>query len=263
MVGLDLGYISSNDLTNEPDRVINFDADYCPGFKVLLGTHYDYDNWNINARYTRYHAKEKEKREENIIAHIFSQTEAISQIETIWNTQLDYFDLEIGRPYYNGKHLILKPYVSVKGGWSKQKYKLNATLSAVDQEAFYRTKTWFLGPRGALDIIFLLSYDFRIFANTSISILYQKFKTQDRFISTFFPLNFTTNFRTKTIQLTPFFEMSPGIGWGSYFDHNNWHIDAVAAYNFLYLFNQNEFLSVDAVGDLMLHGFEISVRLNF
>ena len=265
MVGIDLGYIQSNDLSTQAHSVVNFDSDYYPGFKVLLGTHYDYDNWNINARYTRYHAKEKDKNSKgDIIFHVFSDTVSITPLRSIWNPQIDYFDLEVGRPYYSGKHLVIKPYASVKGGWSKQKFRLNAILSDLDQEASFRTKSWFLGPRGTLDINWLLTHDFRIFLNSSVSLMYQKFKTQDRFISRFYnPLTFTTKFDAKSIQLTPAIDLNPGFGWSTYFDHNNWHVDLYAAYNFVYFFNQNEFLSVDTRGDFMLHGFELSLKLNF
>ncbi len=264
MVGIDLGYITSNDLSIAANSVVNFDARYYPGFKVLLGTQYDHDNWNINARYTRYHAKEKDKNKKgDIIFHVFSTTVFINPLESRWNPQIDYFDLEVGRPYYNGKHLVIKPYASIKGGWSKQKFRLNAQVNKENQEANFRTKSWFLGPRGALDINWLLTYDFKIFFNSSASLMYQKFKTEDFFISRFYPLTITRRLRSKSIQLTPAIDISPGLSWSSYFDHNNWHVDILAAYNFVYFFNQNEFTSVDARGDLMFHGFEVSFRFDF
>jgi len=265
MMGIDLGYIQSNDLSTQAHSVVNFDSDYYPGFKILLGTHYDYDNWNINARYTRYHANEKDKNSKgDIIFHVFSDSVTITPLRSIWTPKIDYFDLEVGRPYYNGKHLVIKPYASVKGGWSKQKFRLTAELSNENQEATFRTKSWFLGPRGALDINWLLTNDFRIFLDSSVSLMYQKFKTKDRFISKFYnSLTYTTKFDTKSIQLTPAIDFNPGLGWSTYFDHNNWHVDLFAAYNFVYFFNQNEFLSVDTRGDLMLHGFELSLKFNF
>jgi len=264
MVGIDLGIISSNDLSSSASSVVNFDTRYRAGFKVLLGTHYDYDNWNINARYTRYHANETEKNSKgDITFHVFSDTTTISPLRARWKPQIDYFDLEIGRPYYCGKHLVIKPYASIKGGWSKQKLRFSAVLSNSDNEANFETKTWFLGPRGVLDVNWLLTYDFKLFFNSSASVMYQKLKTKDRFITNLYQLTFSRRFDAKSIQLTPTIDITPGIGWSSYFDHNNWHLDAYAAYNFIYFFNQNEFTSVDAKGDLMFHGLEISLKLDF
>lgn len=264
MVGIDLGYIPSNDLSSRASSIVNFDTDYYPGFKVLLGTHYDYDNWNINARYTRFHAKEKETNSKgDIIFHVFSESTSISPLTARWRPKIDYFDLEVGRPFYSGKHLVMKPYASVKGGWAKQAFKFNAEVSNVKQEADLKNKSWFLGPRAALDMNWLLSYDFKLFLNSSVSLMYQQFKTKDFFKSEFHPKTYSKRFRAKSIQITPTFDLSPGLGWSSYFDHNNWHVDLFAAYNFLYFFNQNEFSAVNASGDLMFHGLEVSLRFDF
>ncbi|NGX34369.1 MAG: hypothetical protein K1060chlam1_00722 [Candidatus Anoxychlamydiales bacterium] len=264
MIGVDLGYIPSNDLSSYDSSIVNFDTDYYPGFKVLLGTHYDYDNWNINARYTRFHAKETEKNSKgDIIYHVFSESISISPLEARWRPKIDYFDLEVGRPFYSGKHLVMKPYASIKGGWTKQTFKFNAEVSGVKQEADLKNKSWFLGPRAVLDMNWLLSYDLKIFLNSSFSLMYQQFKTKDFFKSEFHPMTYSKRFRAKSIQITPTFDLSPGFGWSSYFDHNNWHVDLFAAYNFVYFFNQNEFSAINASGDLMFHGLEVSLRFDF
>ena len=78
--------------------------------------------------------------------------------------------------------------------------------------------------------------------------------------------------QAKTKQITPNFDLKCGFGWSSYLDHNNWHIDFLIAYDFLYFWNQNEFTAIQdfrdyynyhASGDLMLHGIEISLKINF
>ena len=264
MVGIDLGYRVSTDLSSQPHSVVNLHNKYRPGFKVLLGTHYDYDDWNINARYTRFHARDRmQDAKGDILFHFFDESTNITSIDTRWRPHIDYFDLEVGRPYYNGKHLLIKPSASVKGGWSKQTFTHNVIINELANKSNFETKSWFLGPRGVLDIHWLLTYDFRLFLNSSVSLMYQKFKTKDRFTSAFVPLTYSRRFDAKSIQLTPTFDLNPGFGWSSYFDHNNWHVDLFASYNFLYLFNQNEFTSVDALGDLMFHGLEISLKFDF
>ena len=277
MLGLDFGLIDSTDLSQHPNEAVSFHADYYPGFKIMLGTHYNYDNWNTNARYTRFHAKEKETKTppywaNGLIFDAFGQNTYLSFMQAKWTPKIDYFDLETGRPFYSGQSLVLKPYLSVRGGFSKHVYRLRGTANNVTQEAFFKTKSWFLGPRAAFDINWLLGYSFRFFANSSISLMYQKLKTEYRFTSAFNPLTLTVNLHSKSIQLTPNVDVSPGIGWGSYFDHNNWHLDVYAAYNFIYFWNQNEFMGVEAfrnnrnfhaTGDLMLHGFELTMRIDF
>jgi len=277
MIGLDFGLIDSTDLSQYPNEAVGFHADYYPGFKVLIGTHYNYDNWNTNARYTRFHAKEKETKKppfwsNGLIFDAFGENVFLSFMQAKWTPKIDYFDLETGRPFYSGQSLVLKPYLSLRGGFSKHVYRVLGTVSEVSQEAYFKTKSWFLGPRAAFDINWLLGYNIRFFANSSLSLMYQKLKTEYRFTSAFFPLTLTRNLHSKSIQLTPNFDLTPGIGWSSYFDHNNWHFDITAAYNFVYFWNQNEFMGVEAfrnnnnfhaTGDLMFHGIEITMRIDF
>jgi Legionella pneumophila major outer membrane protein precursor len=276
MTGMDLGLVSSSDLTNHPSEIINISTDYTPGFKVLLGTYFDYDHWNINAMYTRFHTKERELRKPplwgQIITDTFSQTSALPSIAGRWTPKFDYFDLDIGRPYYNGKHLILKPYIGAKGGWNKNKFKMTTLLNNQKQVARLRSATWFVGPKAALDIDWLLGLGFRFFANSAISLNYQHFNSTYQLTSSFDPITLTRNSRAHTHQITPIIEMTPGLSYAIFFDHNNWHFDFAMAYNFLCFFNQNDIMGIQgfreynnyhSTGDFILHGLEVRFKFDF
>jgi len=277
-VGLDLGFLNSNNINFRANKIIDFDMDFQPGFTATFGTPFGYDNWTAFIKYTRFHAKESKTQiipdwSNGIIYEILSGIlTPLPFLSAKWSPAIDFFDLEMGRPYYNGKNLILEPKISLKGGWSTQGYKVATRIFNIDQQAKFKTKSWFFGPRMSANVNWLLSYGFRLFADASASILYQKFRTKYELITFTQPRILLRNIDTKTRQLTPNTDLSLGFGWGSYFDHHNWHVDILATYDFLYFWNQNEFMGIQALwdwnnyhatGDLMLHGVELSLKFNF
>ena len=62
-----------------------------------------------------------------------------------------------------------------------------------------------------------------------------------------------------------------GLGWGSYFDCNNWHVDVTAGYGFQVFFDQNMFRNFNEGhlvqnlpnGNLNVHGLTATIRLDF
>ena len=48
-------YTGSTDLTNNPDKMIDYDYKFKPGFKVAIGGNSNYDDWGAILRYVWYH----------------------------------------------------------------------------------------------------------------------------------------------------------------------------------------------------------------
>jgi hypothetical protein len=68
-------------------------------------------------------------------------------------------------------------------------------------------------------------------------------------------------------------DLELGLGWGTYFDDNNWHVDLSASYGFQVFFDQNMFrhfeddvmigLSSVANGNLYVQGLTATARFDF
>lgn len=276
-VGLDFGILKSKDLNSHSDKVLNLDTDFFPGFRVSLGTNFRSDHWNADIAYTWFHTSDDEHQctptwSNGIKYRPIAIIDTFSFIKTKWRQHLDFFDLAIGRAYYNGKNLTIKPNICAKGGWTKQSFNIKGLVQNLTRDILLKNDSWFLGPAVSVDLNWILTCNFRIFFNTAAAALYQKFNNSYRFIIESIPPSILKNVGTKTKQITPNLDLKCGFGWSSYIEHRSWHIDLLIAYDFLYFWNQNEFTAVqdlrdffnyNASGDLMIHGIEVSLKMNF
>jgi len=213
-----------------------------------------------------------------------------------WKLNMDLIDVTMGRSYYVGTHLTFQPTVGARGGWINQ--KLTASYDAFTNAAIIagtfggvpavsatqasKTTSWCIGPRMGLDTNWMLGgwgcntncYDgFRFFSNGYADILYTRYNTRAQ--STVTAAGVVTSNQTwtqkkiNTIRTHLDFEM--GLGWGSYFDNNNWHFDLSAAYGFQVFFDQNMFRRSPVplgsnwmpLGNLYIQGLTVTARLDF
>ena len=136
-----------------------------------------------------------------------------------------------------------------------------------------KSRSWLVGPRAGLNTNWLFGEGFRAYGDMAASLVYQYYKsiTMQRTDTTDTSL-LGYNYANKIGYVTPVFELGLGLGWGTYFDCNNWHFDLILGYDFQYYWNQNMMRDlrdkVDTTcgfspGDLMLHGLTITARFDF
>ena len=301
--GLDLG------LYSYPTKATPVDTQYCekveinfdfhPAFKVGLGASTEEDNWTFYAEYTRYKSTDKKSKNlgdiylvyENYLSSGWVNEVApandFKKLKADWDLNYNMIDLELGRPYYLGKKLIVQPHAGVKGGWIDQKYDLVAeyvdAATPANNRTFYakaKSDSWLMGPRAGLKSNWLIGSDFHIFTNVAASLTYQRFTTkctqslpvQDGVVAA--DAKFIKDVSPKTSYITPILEAQIGLGYGTYFANNEWHIEIDVGYDFNYIWNQNDMryhsdnINSSAIidtdmGDLMLHGLNLTVRLDF
>src|SRR5205823_805050 len=122
-------------------------------------------------------------------------------------------------------------------------------------DVYARNHSWAIGPRSGLMMDWLLGGGFRLFGSGYGDILYTKYKIQDKTVllpsistsvlvegatlvtTAGVPISMIS--KTKLGALRPHLDLEMGIGWGSYFDDHNWHVDLAASYGFQVFFNQN------------------------
>lgn len=293
--GLDLGKYQYVDETTPPlvkhVMDIEMEFDYHPAFKLGVGMSFCRDDWTVYLEYTRFNATDCKTKDitqffsdssEFITSIWFQDTtngDHLSYIKGKWTLDYNLFDLVLGRPYYLGKKLIFKPFYGLRGGWIDQHYKLDGVFYSarnfLDGYSRNDQDTWLVGPRAGLNTDWLVSCDFRIFGNVAGSLTYQNFEVTNKFIIPSQP-NFTSaQIVLKTdefSQITPNVEFSLGLGYGSYFCNNQWYFDLTIGYDFNYFWNQNWmrhvedshiYLADGDAGNLMLHGLNVTARVDF
>jgi hypothetical protein len=267
--------------TTLAESVYNMPFEFKPGFKVGIGSNLDHDNWISHFEYTRLHVEDHGHFHSNNTVYPYwvlyntVDRDPIYNAEASWKLHYDMMDLKIARPLYEGTKLTILPFGGIRGGWINQSYSVGyefeSTLPYYYTTA--RTNSWVVGPRIGIEADCLLGAGFRLFGDTSFSLLYQRQKTAIR-VPNYYYGTALYNETEGNSQLTPNFDLTAGFGWGRYFDKDNWHVDFSAAYDFHYYFEQNRMKRVfdeisnspSVVGkakDLILQGLTVTLRFDF
>lgn len=265
--GLTIGATSSSDLATQQVEILNLDTRHKSGFKVGVGGHSNFDDWSVLAQYTRFNRDSKDSYERSLAFTPDWLTQEGNIVEALWNLDFNLFDLEISRPNFTGKHLILSPLAGITGGWINQRYE----VSNVSSIAKSFSDSWLIGPKAGIKSFWQLRGDFKFLGEIEAAIFYQDFykisyEERSALNNAFFE-------RATMVKhyLIPNLNLGAGLAFGSYFYKDKWHIDILGKYEFSYFWNQNQmryllnqlkFTRFNA-GSLMLQGITASLRLDF
>ncbi len=266
-------------------RPINVDFEYKPGFKVSLGANFEHDDWDGCLTYTRLHqtsgvSSSPEQPSGTLYPLWFhpSNVETVSQISSKWKLDLDVLDFQLARSYYVGTHLTYRMHFGGRAIWLDQDYNVNAisTIAANREVTSTNSSTsWGIGPRAGLETNWILGWGFRLSGNAAADLVYTSYKVKQQQQDDLNPAGvLALDFKDKMNFLRPHNEFQVGLGWGTYLDNNNWHIDLSASYDFHIFWNQNVFRqfigsgtnagnSIVSYGDLYMHGLTASARFDF
>src|SRR5579872_215737 len=186
------------------------------GFRIGAGWDMAHDQWDLYASWTWYrnHVTRDVDQEcdgcgsggtaENTL---FATRSAVNPGETgtgslrplevtdadgSWKLHLNMVDLELGRKFFAGQWLILRPHAGLRGAWLKQNfninYSTNTTLNPTLPSSPSTTHTlnvrdtnkyWGIGPRVGMDSQWNVGSGFSLYGDTALSILYGRFRIQE------------------------------------------------------------------------------------
>ena len=286
---LDLGVAIT--VTDTPDTIkaIKLTTGYEAGFKIGLGTHFSHDDWHLFAQYTRLNGTNSSSFVPTVgatgifytswylqdisNASAFSFTDIPLGVKGSWKVEIDKIDLELGRAFYVGTNLITTPFVGASGHWMDQNYRLtltdNQTSGGGLYDVFYKNKSWAIGPRFGLETKWIFYEGFRLFGYGAFALMYSENDMSGN--STEADTAYTTT-KVEEINLRDVEELQIGLGWGSYFTSDKWHMDLSVAYevqryshtNYMSYYSQ---LALGALevnpGDTYFQGLTLTARFDF
>ena len=203
-----------------------------------------------------------------------------SSLNSSWHLKLDIFDATLSRPYYQGRKLTVTPFGGMRGALIRQNLRIDSMLlygagSSSNAVSHNHSHCWSVGPRAGLQAHWLLSWGLRLEGDLAGSALYTQYTTV-AMRSDATPSNPTVgdaSVRYKNYgTIRPMTEMNLGMGWGSYFDRQNYCFDLLATYDFNVMWNQNMIralqntentLSSSNAPDLYIQGLTLTARLDF
>jgi len=260
----------------------NMKPGYASGFQVGLGFNmHGMDDWNLYAEYTWY------KNSGNSLGRtliVDDEDTVLFATSDSSNARIKYDNLDflLQRPFYFGKKLTATFATGLKALWISEKRTLNVDavvgdlgdlfLLRGDLDLYRKVTSWGLGPKFGIDTSWLLGYGIKFLSNISASVLYTDY-TATSDVGIFgdaldvFPFDAASRKQVSNYgTLRPIVETYLGLGWGSYFCDNNFHIDLSVGYDFNVFWNHvtKPVLSgMDDVGSLYLHGVNVQLRFDF
>jgi hypothetical protein len=264
-------------------KFINMDFDFKPAFRVGLGLAFDHDDWDMQAQYTWFHANNKKTAHAPTngfltpslgLVNETVNVDSANSISQKWRLKMDIADLNIGRAYYAGKSLTMRPSFGARAAFIRQHERVAKTDATQTESNVQKSHSWGVGTVTGIESNWLLGDGFRLFGNGSADLLftrYTKLSTKTRLSS--LP-DFEQNIRQRTVNtMRTHLDLAAGIGYGTYFDCNNWYFDLSAGYEFQVFFDQNMFRqygtpdsasnSFAPNGNLYLQGLTVKAALDF
>lgn len=298
------GFAGTTELNNE--IFTSRKPGYKPGFKVGLGWNTgSWDNWTLNAEYTWFHPGSGKDDADDDCGECGCATQILlvptcgcpdgliaTNLESTWKPRLDIVDVNVGRPAYQGKHLVMNPFFGLRALWIRQNWKVEYDAAAPngqgvitpmgEYEKKAHSKAWSLGPRVGVDGNWLFGAGFRMIGNASASLLYTRYTKLT--YSSNIPNGLTTGAAGTPLvnpvdwkyaksygTVRPNFEIDAGLAWGMYIG-DCYRFDLAATYDFHTFFAQNmsSVIENEAVhyadtspGNLYIHGLTIKLRFDF
>ncbi|HSW72435.1 MAG TPA: Lpg1974 family pore-forming outer membrane protein, partial [Chlamydiales bacterium] len=258
---------------------LNFQYKYKPGFKVLLGTKFGYDNWDLYAEYTWYHTNTMTTRytapgllvggtsfsgpvlvSRALPFGVGLANRVFNEITKTWKLKLDFIDLILARSYYVGKKLILRPGFGARAAYIRQHLTLNeishdaitvVSVFSLGGGRFFGDSilSWGYGLKGLLDVQYQITKGFRILSNAGFDLLYTRYNLKQNFDALNLPGFLVTSiYKSKDRHdnfLRPHAELEFGFGYGDCFSNGRWYVDLEAAYGFQVFWDQNMTLTAN------------------
>ncbi len=261
--------------TDAVPKKINFG--WQSGFRVGLGVHLPYDGWDLYVNYTDFRPNDSSHARGSVFPLLAYQGQFpignVTEAHGHWKIDFQTLDVEIGRMYYIGKSLILRPNIGVRGAWIDQHshfdYKggdIPAGLEYVihDKNDFKGAgiraginSTWYFGAG--------LSFSGDLFASLVPGHFDLSQTQKQRGIEV---INVDSNFN----QLSPNAQMFLGLSWDRNFCRDRCHFGLTLGFESQYWWRQNLIehftdsslpIYVRPDEDLAFYGINVKARIDF
>jgi hypothetical protein len=270
--------------TNFQDKVKDVDFSLQSGFKVDFGlTFKDYDHYNFLASYLFLRSTTDDLANSDASSTILKLKPLwhsndvnvnASSILAKWELDLDLLDFKTTRSYYIGRFLTFEPKFGIKTGRIYQKflervYVLNSIISFEDKS---KSNSWIIGPSVSANAKWFLNKYFSINTDIEGSIFYQNYKIRHQEENAITPTTLDINIINNSYDFNSSLKFSFSFEAGKYINNDDQFILIKIGYDSLVFFNQNYmrhlkdlYKSYDSknIGDLYLHGLNMSLSFNF
>ncbi|NGX37432.1 MAG: hypothetical protein K1000chlam2_00588 [Chlamydiae bacterium] len=242
------GTIVNNNFFAVPSSYEHLDAAWDPGCRVAIGWDQGCDGWDYYLNWTYFHNSKSDSTatltfEPNepganqqgflnpwINQSFTSQSDGTSpffqKMSAKWRLDFNQIDLELGRKYWLSPCFTLRPYVALRGAWTRSRFAVkgttfptstgSTTFQSRDSKNQYRNRNWGAGfMTGIQPTWYYCRTDcrnFSLFGNLDVALLWGEFegKSRETFVeSTGIQLPLTPTIDINSTAKECFFKMQP------------------------------------------------------
>ncbi|MEI8300714.1 MAG: Lpg1974 family pore-forming outer membrane protein [Chlamydiota bacterium] len=283
-------------------RILTQDFAFKPGFKVGVGFGYDQSFFSMDYTWIRQTTHTNANAPSpgsgfpegttgswvmnnwfEQIATESRQTVAATNINSEWQLGVDIGDLLITRAFYQGRDVVVQPFLGLRGAWIRQRMNVTITppigifTGTVSSTITSKntSNSWAIGPRAGIDASYLLGMGIRLEGGVAGSLLvtqYPHVRHEENVATlTVTPSTLATEIKNYNC-VRPEVDLNIGLGWGRYLSQGRYHFDLAVDYDFIAFFEQNMIRKLldetiagtgAAASNLYFQGLNITARFDF
>lgn len=261
------------------------DFDWNWGWRVGMGYNLPHDQWDLGLEWLHVNNFARGKAQVNpssddepLLYNVWTTASASltggTEAKSHWENYLNQVDLNMGRQFYVGRWLSLRPHAGLRSTWIFQKYKVDfdGLFLGVPTNAdtHMTNRYWGLGFCAGLGSDWMLGKGFSIYGDAGLALLVGFFNVhqhgEENDVDAF---KISKGFRTGR----PIFDLDLGLKWFSRFNKDRYAFTIKAGYEYHLYSNMNQFLQSNGsadlelfnpvTGDLSYQGITVGGRFDF
>lgn len=275
-----LTYVYETDPTQSFNDFHTVDFGWNFGFRVAMGYNTPKDGWDLSLLWTHIENNAHDSERGDALSPAWginnlAVPNPLKKAKAKWTIHLDQVDLGLGKEYYIGKHLTLRPFAGLRGDWIFQEYDVKYTpvSNTLPSENLQMDNRYFgFGFFGGFDSDWMLGCGWSIYSMADFAILMGFFdvdqKGNENNGAAPSKGKIENSFRCGRSIL----DLTLGLKWCHLFSKNSWGLTLKAGYEYHLYFDQNAFSNVAAnnarvlskpEGDLIYQGPSLSFQIDF
>ncbi len=275
-------YVINSDLGSTNRDFNNVDFEWDCGVRVIAGYNLPHDGWDIAFTWTHFitdaHSSVTAKGASRIPSPVWgsafhnAQILFLEQSKAHWHLRLDQIELNLGRSYFVGDYLTLRPNFGLRNTWIHQKLDVDYTSStpSLSTAADLKDRFWGLGLTMGVGADWIVWENLSLFGETDYAILLGNFEIDQKGKRQGVQVwKQSTSFHSGKSVL----DIAMGLKYQTLFNKDRLGFTVKAGYEYHLYFNQNQFLVsngsdflenfINIKGNLAFQGVMISGQFDF
>jgi hypothetical protein len=202
--------IALPDVYSLPQTYHDMGINWKPGVRLGIGWEMPQDGWDLNLQWTYFYSARKDSAKvpphvtpydtvsipgETLLLNPWVdmavwETPFFDTISAQWNLSYNSIDLELGKKAWFSPHFAFRPYVGMRGAWTKTQWELSSTFGPFNKPYFnfmyeesydlFTNHFWGVGPLGGVQPEWHFRSNFSLFGNFNTAFLWGEFKSQKK-----------------------------------------------------------------------------------